>query len=652
MGPLLLWDIDQQTAIRQFLTHDHIVTALCVSKNGRYALSGSADKTVKLWDLEGRVESMNQRRSMSDVGIERGISIVETKEGVPSQRVFTGNKEWVDSVAISTELRLAVSGGEDNSVRVWDLDSGESRGTFWGHEGRVGAVIVIPSLGLIVSGGGDSTVRLWDSSSGENRGVLRGHTSSITALGCSEATGWLFSTGADGTVRVWDIEAHRCVRTFDNNQIDIEDLVVLDDGRRCLFADRAGVLRIWEPTVGPTAAFMLARPRAQVALSEEQLRMRSFMQTAEEAKRRGMLVQAITLIDEARQIKGYEHSPSLLNLRHSYGLPLARRRVCEIFDRYVWREHHGAVRAIAGLAGLAASGGEDGSLILWNLETGKADLHLAAHSRCIRALASNADGTYLVSGGDDGVVRRLNMADRTVLEGRGHYKIVFDAEFSSDGRLAVSGGEDGTLRIWDASTWQCRQTLRVAGQKAPSITDIMSRSILSVAIAPDARSVFTGGEGKLRVWDLERGAPVNTYEQVDMQYIRRLFVMPDGEHLIIGGDRIEGPGSKWVRITACRLIQVSDGRCLEQREGIYPLAVSRDGGLFAAVEGGEIGVYSTQNLSLLTKVASSGAEITAAAFSGDTRFLLIGREDGTIQAMEIIWEYESSPVSYNANCRA
>ena len=68
----------------------------------------------------------------------------------------------MNAVAVTADGRLAVSGSEDGTVKVWDVESGSERATLAGHTGWVNAVAVTADGRLAVSGSGDRTVRIWD----------------------------------------------------------------------------------------------------------------------------------------------------------------------------------------------------------------------------------------------------------------------------------------------------------------------------------------------------------------------------------------------------------------------------------------------------------------------------------------------------------
>ena len=117
--------------------HSAGVRAVAVTADGRTAVSGSDDKTVRVWDL-----ASGQARTLEGHG------------GV------------VNAVAVTADGRTAVSGSDDRTVRVWDLASGEAR-TLEGHGGEVNAVAVTADGRTAVSGSEDRTVRVWDLASGQ-----------------------------------------------------------------------------------------------------------------------------------------------------------------------------------------------------------------------------------------------------------------------------------------------------------------------------------------------------------------------------------------------------------------------------------------------------------------------------------------------------
>jgi WD40 repeat protein len=114
---------------------NHPVDAVAFSLDGKRIVSGSEDRTVRLWDA----------------GTGQQI-------GAP----LTGHTGAVWGVAFSPDGRRVVSGSWDDTVRVWDVDSGQQIGApLTGHTDTVWSVALSPDAKRIVSGSGDDTVRLW-----------------------------------------------------------------------------------------------------------------------------------------------------------------------------------------------------------------------------------------------------------------------------------------------------------------------------------------------------------------------------------------------------------------------------------------------------------------------------------------------------------
>ena len=114
--------------------HTDLVPSVAFSPDGRFALSGSADKTLILWD-------------------------VATGDPV---RTFTEHTDWVRSVAFSPDGRFALSGSFDNTLILWDVATGYPVRTFRGHTYWVLSVAFSPDGRFALSWSDDGTIRLWD----------------------------------------------------------------------------------------------------------------------------------------------------------------------------------------------------------------------------------------------------------------------------------------------------------------------------------------------------------------------------------------------------------------------------------------------------------------------------------------------------------
>jgi WD40 repeat protein len=126
---------------------------------------------------------------------------------------FAGHTKSVRSVQFSPDGKSAVTAGDDETIRLWDADTGEEIFIFFGHTGRVHSAAFSPDGGKIVSASGDGTVRLWDVASGRPLHQLAGHQGSVFSAGFGPDGSKVASGGFDGAVRVWDVATGRQLHT-------------------------------------------------------------------------------------------------------------------------------------------------------------------------------------------------------------------------------------------------------------------------------------------------------------------------------------------------------------------------------------------------------------------------------------------------------
>jgi WD40 repeat protein len=132
------------------------VNTVAVAPDNRHALSGSADHTLRLWDLA------------------TGHLLC----------IMIGHVRAVSAVIVTPDGRHGLSASSDRTLRFWDLQTGQAVRVFAGHEGAVSDVAVTPDGQYALSASHDRTLKLWDIP----RGVCRATAlleSSPLAIGVS-----------------------------------------------------------------------------------------------------------------------------------------------------------------------------------------------------------------------------------------------------------------------------------------------------------------------------------------------------------------------------------------------------------------------------------------------------------------------------------
>jgi WD40 repeat protein len=179
------------------------------------------------------------------------------------ERTLTGHTDWVRSVAVSPDGTWAASGSgsppnsKDNSVKIWDLKSGECRATLVEHTDQVRAVAITPDGKRILSGSSDNTVRVWDVGLGREVAKLEGHTSGLWTVVALRDNTRALSGGFDKTLRLWELASGNCLKTIVCGTTDADDVfssAVNPAGTQALSGHRIGQVRLWNLETGECLA--------------------------------------------------------------------------------------------------------------------------------------------------------------------------------------------------------------------------------------------------------------------------------------------------------------------------------------------------------------------------------------------------------------
>jgi guanine nucleotide-binding protein subunit beta-2-like 1 protein len=231
---ILYWDVNRKgengyvtgTLKRSLIGHSNFVEDVVISSDGQFALSGSWDCSLRLWDLStGQTTrrfvghqkdvlsvafSADNRQIVSgsrDHKLKVWNTLGECKYTISED----GHSDWVSCVRFSPNVQnpLIVSGGWDKVVKVWSLTNLKLLTNLIGHTGYVNTLTVSPDGSLCASGGKDGTAMLWDLNKGEHLYVLEA-TDVIHALTFSPNRYWLCAA-TESCIKIWDLESKSVV---------------------------------------------------------------------------------------------------------------------------------------------------------------------------------------------------------------------------------------------------------------------------------------------------------------------------------------------------------------------------------------------------------------------------------------------------------
>ena len=221
---IIVWELTKDGessgfARRSLRGHNHFVSDVVISSDGQFALSGSWDGTLRLWEIA---------------------------TGKCTKR-FIGHTGDVLSVAFSADNRQIVSGSRDRTIKLWNT-LGECKFTIQeeGHTEWVSCVRFSPSLAapVIVSAGWDKLVKVWSLANCRLRTNLLGHTGYLNTVTVSPDGSLCASGGKDGTAILWDLTQGKRLYSLDAG--DIIHSLVFSPNRYWLCAATSMSIKIWD----------------------------------------------------------------------------------------------------------------------------------------------------------------------------------------------------------------------------------------------------------------------------------------------------------------------------------------------------------------------------------------------------------------------
>nr|XP_031861466.1 uncharacterized protein CI109_003070 [Kwoniella shandongensis]KAA5528538.1 hypothetical protein CI109_003070 [Kwoniella shandongensis] len=397
-------------------------------------ITGSYDRSVRVWNLDSGEEV----------------------------RVLRGHTRAVR--ALQFDQMLLFTGAMDGTVRMWNWRAGECLRVMDGHSD--GVISLNYNGYLLASGSADSTIQVWNFRSG-NKFTLRGHEEWVNSVvlwdgktspsdvdptampsftqavssRCQKSKSpgptsenersqpdidvgaMLFSSSDDGTIKLWDLVEQTCIRTFAGHKAQVQTLKVLmvDMTEEEMAArDRREQRRITPPSTSFVTASTVSPTHIQAVPGSDDMQLDNTPDGYDPGEHRGRSR------EQAIQPRVYVHSPD----------GTGRTKTEEPRDRSRRREKKA----------ILTTGSLDGTVKIWDVDTGKVQSTLFGHIEGVWAV--DIDALRLASASHDRTIKVWDRESAQCVQTLvGHRGAVTSLQLSDD--MIVSGSDDGDVMIWN-----------------------------------------------------------------------------------------------------------------------------------------------------------------------------------------------------------
>jgi WD40 repeat protein len=529
--------------LQTFAGHQAKVTSVAFAPNGQSILTGSADNTAKLWNLEGRL-----------------------------LQTFTGHQDYVDSVAFAPDGQRILTGSGDKTAKLWSLE-GRLLQTFTGPQAEVTSVAFAPDGQSILTGSADGTAKLW-SLEGRLLQTFTGHQASVTNVAFAPNGRSLLTGSGDKTAKLWSLEG-RLLQTFIGHQDYIDSVAFAPDGQSILTGSGDKTAKLWNLE--------------------------------------GRLLQ--TFIGHQDYVDSVAFAPDGQSFLTGSGdktvkLWSLKGRLFQIFAG-----HQTPVTnvAFAPDGQSILTGSADGTAKLWSLK-GSLLQTFTGHQASVTSVAFAPDGQSILTGSADGTAKSWSLKGSLLQTFAEHQASVTSVAFAPDGQSILTGSADGTAKLWSLKG----SLLQTFAEHQASVT--------SVAFAPDGQSILTGSVDKTaKLWAVT-GVSFQTFTGHQASVTSVAFA-PDGQSILTGS------GDKTAKLWSLEgsLLQTFTGH----QASATSVAFAPDGqSILTGSTDGTAKLWSLEGR-LLQTFAEQQTPVTSVVFAPDGQSILTGNEDKTAKLWDL-----------------
>lgn len=645
---VIVRDVATGAAKATLLGHEGAITSIAFSGDKKRLITGSADKTARVWNLADAkfpeiakfvdhaagvaavALSADGAQAFSAAGnsiqawkvaefeaseTEAEEAAEEEVEDEPRAMALEGHTMPVSALVVRGATLYSASA--DGSVRLWNVADGKAGGNY--TAGAAVTSLAISSDGkLIAAGAADNSIKLLLGADGAVAATLTGHAGPVTHVAFSGDGQRVAGCSTDG-VRVWNAAGVPLER-FAAGETPVQAAAFGGDTPTLLSVDAKHALQVAQLSLvqlipggenAMTAVVLTPEGTAVIGGMADgalgQWKVEDGSRTGSFAGATG----AITSIDISADGKTLAAASADKSAR-LWELVESSATASEPVAQFDHAEALRSVRFTADGSRLVAAG-DDQMVTVWDVATTRPLQRFTGHEGAVASLAISANGKTIYSGSADKTVRASPLSALRVVVAAEGVEGVQDLTLSSDGKLIAVVG-DAQLKLYSAATGEPTHA-----------SQPVEMPLSCAAMRSDAAQVAAGGaDGNLYLW------PLAADGLGEVQAVATGAAVHD-IHYTAGGARIAAGGAD----NHLRVFDTADGRLLEDIASAAPvtsLAVNGDG-TFAVNAAANDALL--QPLSLVRLLAGHEGAVSGLAYTSDGAGLISGGADKTIRRWNV-----------------
>jgi WD40 repeat protein/nucleoside phosphorylase len=237
------------------------VKSVAWSPDGKKVVTGSRDKTIKVWDalsgeclavLSGHGSTVRSVAWSPDGAYivsgsrDKAIQIWDAYSYCCIHRICDAHDDWIRTVACSLDGKYIASGSDDKSIKIWHAGTDNCAYTLSGHEKSVRAIAWSPDGSRILSGSDDKLIKIWDTQTGNCIHTLPGHKNWVRSVAWSPDGTKFLSGSRDRVIKIWCAKDIFCISCFSGHESAVRTVAWSPDGSKLLSGSDDKTIKVWD----------------------------------------------------------------------------------------------------------------------------------------------------------------------------------------------------------------------------------------------------------------------------------------------------------------------------------------------------------------------------------------------------------------------